>query len=227
MLKKEFTFTDLDGNEVTETYYFGINTAELAKMAMTHDGDIIQYLEAIVNDKKGAEIIAAFEDIVRISVGQRSPDGRFFLKTDEIRQQFMGTEAYAQFFLELVTNADVAAEFVKGIMPANLAEKAAAIQGMKKSKIIETELPVEQRALTIDDFTEDQLTEMSLDDLFKLRAGELYVDNRLDKKPLTVDDFSSEELRAMTQQEFDKIAGTDPKKWSKRVLIVAMQRRAK
>ena len=227
MLKKEFTFTDLDGNEVTETYYFGINTAELAKMAMTHDGDIIQYLEAIVNDKKGAEIIAAFEDIVRMSVGQRSPDGRFFLKTDEIRQQFMGTEAYAQFFLELVTNADVAAEFIKGIMPANLAEKAAAIQGMKKPKIIETELPVEQRALTIDDFTEDQLTEMSLDDLFKLRAGELYVDNRLDKKPLTVDDFSSEELRAMTQQEFDKIAGTDPKKWSKRVLIVAMQRRAK
>src|SRR6185436_383065 len=112
VIKKDFTFKDLDGNEVTETYYFNIGTADLTKMTLTHDGDIVQYLQDVANSKDGAKIIDVFETFIRMSVGIRSEDGRSFEKTPAIAARFMNSEAYGQLLLELVTNAEIAAEFV-------------------------------------------------------------------------------------------------------------------
>lgn len=222
MLKKTFTFKDLDGNEVSETYYFSVNTAELAEMALTHDGDIVQALQAIVASGDGKAIIAKFKDFIAMSVGERSSDGRSFIKNDAIRERFMGTEAYGQLFLELVTNAESGAEFIRGIMPADLAKRVAEIEATNAVKTVDVELPT-GKALTVSNFTDEQLLAMSVDDLVKLHAGEMFEEP---SKQKTVDDYSSDELLAMTQEAFDQIAGTDAKKWSKRVLIVAMRRRS-
>lgn len=224
MLKKTFTFKDLDGNEVSETYYFSVNTAELAEMALTHDGDIVQALQAIVASGDGKAIIAKFKDFIAMSVGERSSDGRSFIKNDAIRERFMGTEAYGQLFLELVTNAESGAEFIRGIMPADLAKRVAEIEATNAVKTVDVELPVERKALTVADFTEEQLMTMPQEELVKLYSGEMFTEPKWKQK--TVDDYSSDELFAMTQEAFDQIAGTDAKKWSKRVLIVAMRRRA-
>ena len=47
----------------------------------------------------------------------------FVRKRDE---EFKETEAYSQLFMKLATDADAAAKFVNGIIPAKLAERAKA-----------------------------------------------------------------------------------------------------
>jgi hypothetical protein len=225
VLKKEFTFKDLDGNEVTETYYFNLSTADLTKMALTHQGDIVQDLQAVVDSKNGAKIIEVFENIIRMSVGIRSDDGRSFVKTPEITAAFMNSEAYGQLFLELVTKADVAAEFVVGVMPGDLAEKAAALQAAGLPKMIDAELPSEERQpLTFHAFTAAELEAMNMHDLTLLYEGKLY-DHPKYLRGFKPEDFSNNELLHMSDEEFDRIVGTDSKKWERRILVIAMQRK--
>jgi hypothetical protein len=227
VIKKDFTFKDLDGNEVTETYYFNISTADLTKLTLTHDGDIVQYLQDVVNSKDGSRIIETFENFIRMSVGIRSEDGRSFEKTSEIAARFMNSEAYGQLLLELVTNADTAAEFVNGIMPTGLKEKAEALQktGLAQTKVADLELPAEERKpLRFEDFAANELQSLAMEDLQALYAGELY-DRPKYLRGFKPDDFNNNELLHMSQQQFDEVCGTDPKKWDRRVMVVAMQRK--
>jgi hypothetical protein len=225
VLKKEFTYKDLDGNEVTETYYFNLSTAELAKMSLMHQGDIVQELQAVVDSKDGAKIIEAFENILRMSVGVRSEDGRSFVKTPEITAAFMNSEAYGQLFMELVTKADVAAEFVVGVMPGDLAEKAAALQTAGLPKVVDTALPAEERkSLTFDAFTTAELEAMNMEDLTLLYEGKLY-DRPKYLRGFKPEDFSNNELLHMSDEEFERVVGTDSKKWERRILVIAMQRK--
>jgi hypothetical protein len=121
MLKKDITFHDLDGNELTETFYFNINKAELARMELTHKTGLEDYLKAIISADDRSAILRAYEDILLLAVGQRHEDGRRFIKSDEIRNSFAQSEAYVELFLELF-QADKMVEFVKGILPAALVE---------------------------------------------------------------------------------------------------------
>ena len=55
------------------------------------------------------------------SVGIKSPDGKRFVKSDEIAQDFVSSPAFDTLFMEIATDADKALQFVKGIMPAEFA----------------------------------------------------------------------------------------------------------
>lgn len=125
MLKKTITFKDLDGNDVTEDFYFNLNKAEIAEMELSKEGGLTAYLQEIVQATNGGEIIAAFKDILTKAVGRRSEDGRRFIKSQEITDEFMQSEAYSVFFMELVTDAEASSDFIKAIMPSDLQEKVA------------------------------------------------------------------------------------------------------
>jgi hypothetical protein len=135
MLKKIITYKDLDGNDVTDDFYFHLSLAELTKMHMSHtsEGGMIAYLKGIIASNDGAKIIQAFEDILGAAYGKRSMDGKSFIKKPEYFIEFMGTEAYSQFFMELVTNAEASANFINAIMPADLMKKAAERAGVEAS----------------------------------------------------------------------------------------------
>lgn len=133
MLKKTITFKDLDGNDVTEDFYFNLNKAEIAEIELSYDGGLSAQLERIIAKKDGVEIVSTFKDIILRSVGRRSDDGRRFIKSSDITNEFVQTDAYSEMFMELVTNADLAAEFVRSIMPQNLGEKS--------DKVEQVELP--------------------------------------------------------------------------------------
>lgn len=133
MLKKTITFKDLDGNNVTEDFYFNLNKAEIAEIELSYDGGLSAQLERIIAKKDGGEIVSTFKDIILRSVGRRSDDGRRFIKSSDITNEFVQTEAYSELFMELVTNADLAAEFVRSIMPQNFGEKS--------DKVEQVELP--------------------------------------------------------------------------------------
>ena len=72
--------------------------------------------------KKG--LIDLFKDLILRSYGEKSADGRRFIKSKELSTAFSQTEAYSELFMELVTDAEKAAEFVNGITPAIPTDKA-------------------------------------------------------------------------------------------------------
>lgn len=120
MLKKTIEFEDLDGNKVSEDFYFNLNKAELAEMELSQDGGLQAYLTRLIKSNDGGDIIKTFKDILMASVGKRSEDNRRFIKNDEVRAEFEQSDAYSTLFMELVTDADASADFIKAIVPKDL-----------------------------------------------------------------------------------------------------------
>lgn len=129
MIKKTITYTDYNGVERTENFYFNLSKAEVMEMEMTAEGGMTEFIKKIVDAKDAPSIIRVFKDLVLKAYGVKSDDGRRFMKTkpdgSRYADDFKETEAYSQIFMELATDADAAAKFVNGIVPADLAQKAA------------------------------------------------------------------------------------------------------
>lgn len=117
MLKKTMTYTDYNGVERTEDFYFNLSKAEVAEMEMGTSGGLAEMINGVVAAKDAPAILKIFKDLVLKAYGKKSPDGRRFEKSDEISKEFSETEAYSDLYIELATDADAAAEFVNGIIP--------------------------------------------------------------------------------------------------------------
>jgi hypothetical protein len=124
MQKKTVTYVDYNGVERTEDFYFNLTKAEVMEMEMSTTGGLAESIQRIVAAQDAPAIIKIFKDLVLKAYGEKSPDGRRFIKSEEIATAFSQTEAYSEIFMELATDADKAAEFVNGIVPADLAEEA-------------------------------------------------------------------------------------------------------
>lgn len=117
MLKQTRTYTDYNGISRTEDFYFHLNEAEVTEMELSVDGGLIEMINRIVAAQDGKQIIALFKDFVLRAYGEKSPDGRRFIKNQEIRDAFSQTEAYSDLFMELATDAKKAADFVNAVVP--------------------------------------------------------------------------------------------------------------
>lgn len=120
MLKKTVTYTDYNGVERTEDFYFNLSKAEVTEMELSVDGGLAQMLENIVNSKDNKEIVRMFKELVLKAYGEKSADGRRFIKNKELSDAFSQTEAYSEIFMELALNEQAAADFVNGILPKSL-----------------------------------------------------------------------------------------------------------
>jgi hypothetical protein len=118
MLKKTITYTDYNQAERTEDFYFNLTKAEVMEMEMSTSGGLAEMIKKIVAAKDAPAIIKVFKDLILKAYGEKSPDGKRFIKSEEITTAFAQTEAYSQLFMELATDPDKAAEFVNGIIPA-------------------------------------------------------------------------------------------------------------
>ena len=126
MLKKTITYEDFDGNKRTEDFYFNLSKAEVLEMEMGISGGMTQMLNKIIAAQDGGRIIKTFKDIILKAYGEKSPDGKRFIKSEEISTAFSQTEAYSQLFMELATNADAAATFMNSIIPVDTTKPAMA-----------------------------------------------------------------------------------------------------
>ena len=132
MLKKTVTYTDYNGVERTEDFYFNLSKAEVTEMELSVDGGLAQMLENIVNSKDNKEIVRMFKELVLKAYGEKSPDGRRFIKNKELSDAFSQTEAYSEIFMELALNEQAAADFVNGIIPQDLPKETPATIAAKK-----------------------------------------------------------------------------------------------
>lgn len=124
MIKKTVTFTDFDGNKRTEDFYFHLTEQELTEWELSVDGGLSGVLTRIVNSQDTKTLIGIFKDLLMKSYGVKTPDGRGFVKNEEVLNNFTCTQAFSDIYMELATDDKAAAEFVNGVMPTGLAEKA-------------------------------------------------------------------------------------------------------
>lgn len=120
MLKKTVTYVDYNGVERTEDFYFNLSKAEVTEMELSVEGGFSKMLEEIVKTNDNARILELFKEMVLKAYGEKSADGRRFVKSKELSEAFSQTEAYSEIFMELAMDEKAAAAFVNGIMPANL-----------------------------------------------------------------------------------------------------------
>lgn len=118
MLKKTITYIDYDDNKRTEDFYFNLTKAELTEMEMSHDGGLVKALNQLIATQDHKRIIEIFKDLILKAYGIKSLDGKRFVKSQEIKDSFAQTEAFSELFMELATDANSAAAFVNGIIPA-------------------------------------------------------------------------------------------------------------
>ena len=117
MLKKTITYTNYNGIEVTEDFYFNLTKAEIMEMEMSTSGGMAEMMNKIVASQDAPAIIKIFKELILKAYGEKSADGKRFMKSEEISVAFSQTEAYSQLFMDLATDADAAAKFVNGIVP--------------------------------------------------------------------------------------------------------------
>lgn len=126
MIKKTVTYTDLNGNDRTESFYFHFYESEILEMEMSVEGGFAERIQRIIDAKDQPSLIREIKKFVLNAYGVKSEDGKRFIKNDDVRAAFEQSPAYSKIFMELVMDDTVASEFVKGVVPADMKDRVAA-----------------------------------------------------------------------------------------------------
>ena len=122
MLKKTITYKDYNDVERTEDFYFNLSKAEVVEMEMSTTGGLTEMIKNVIAAQDTPSIIRIFKDLILKAYGEKSPDGKRLIKSEEISNAFSQTEAYSKLFMELATNANSASDFVNGIIPETIVD---------------------------------------------------------------------------------------------------------
>lgn len=116
MLKKTIKYVDFNGLEREEDFFFHMSTPEMTRLEAKYNGDVFEHLMSIVKDGDHMQVVNALEDLILSSVGEKTPDGKSFIKNDEIRTNFEYSQAYAELFEEIFTDPEASKAFGRGIV---------------------------------------------------------------------------------------------------------------
>ena len=125
MVVEKIKYTDFNGLEREEDFMFNLTEAEITEMELTTDGGLSDSIKKIIAAQDTPEIIKVFKMLLLKSYGEKSADGRRFVKSDKLSEEFSQTNAYSQLFMKLATDDKAAVAFINGIMPDSMQEKAA------------------------------------------------------------------------------------------------------
>lgn len=132
------TFTDYNGNEKTETYWFNLNKAELAKLALGPAGGLDVMLKEMINANEIGKAIDVFESIVLMAYGKKTPDGRF-VKQDadghNLSDDFKTSASYPDFLMDMVVDPDSMIAFINGCVPKELVDEVSEATAKAKQKL--------------------------------------------------------------------------------------------
>lgn len=132
MLVKRINYTDYNGNQRSEDFYFNLNKGEIFNLQFGTEGGLDKAIQKIIQTEDTPKIVKIFQDIILNAYGVKSDDGRRFIKSEELSTEFKQTEAYSELLMELVSDEEKAAAFINALMPKDLAEEA-----QKQQKLLE------------------------------------------------------------------------------------------
>jgi len=131
MLKKTIKYTDYNGQEREEDFYFDFSPAEITEMELSTEGGMSNFIKKISDTKDLPSLIKLFKELILKSYGEKSADGRRFIKDEQLSKEFSQTPAYSILFMELATDEEAASAFVNGIIPQEAIEKQKQIESKK------------------------------------------------------------------------------------------------
>lgn len=120
MFKKKITYTDYNGQERTEDFYFNLSKSELIMLESTTPGGYTAMLQRIIDSKDNTQLMKIFTDLIKMSYGVKSDDGKHFIKNDQVVEDFLNSAAFDQMFTEFFTDENAASNFAKGIIPQEI-----------------------------------------------------------------------------------------------------------
>ena len=120
MLKKTIQYTNYNGVEKEKDFFFNLKKSELVDLQYKTPKGFLAYIDEVVKSEDTSAIWKAFRDIIILAYGEKSEDGERFIKSPEISKSFEETEAFSVLVMELIENENAAADFINGIMPADL-----------------------------------------------------------------------------------------------------------
>lgn len=132
MIKKTVKYTDFNGVEQAEDLYFNLTKTELTKLEMSKEGGLSAYIESIVPNSKDSEeaynikiahvseLFELLEMIILASYGKKSEDGKSFLKSKELTENFKNSLAYDELFYSICSDSNEAVSFIQGVFPADV-----------------------------------------------------------------------------------------------------------
>lgn len=123
MIKKTITFEDYNGETHKEDFYFNLTKAEVLEMETIVKGGLSTILKHIVETDDTTEMVNMFKEIIHKAYGVKSADGKRFVKSNDVLEDFIYSAAYSELYMELATNENSAVEFINGIMPKGMGPK--------------------------------------------------------------------------------------------------------
>lgn len=124
MYAKKIKYEDYNGNTREETFYFNLSKAELIDLEWRTPGGLENYMKNIISKMDGQALADTFKMLIEKSYGVKDPEGRRFIKNEQVLKNFTETEAYVELYVQLATDDKAAAEFVNGIFPKEAVEAA-------------------------------------------------------------------------------------------------------
>lgn len=125
MFTTTVTYTDFNGTERTETCRFNLSQPEVIEMDASYPGGLEQTLRDVIDEKDPMKILAVFKKLLLESYGEKTADGKRFVKSKEISEAFSQTGAYEEIYMRIMRDTDFAIEFVNKIMPEKVQQEAA------------------------------------------------------------------------------------------------------
>lgn len=125
MLKRPIKYTDLDDNEVTEDFYFNLSKPEIIEMEVEHKQGFKERIEQIIKTEDRKTLVEEFKKLILLTYGVKSEDGKRFIKSEQLREEFSQTPAYEELFMDLASNDGAASEFIIGVLPRDMRDEAA------------------------------------------------------------------------------------------------------
>ena len=125
MIKKTVTYTDYNGEKRTETFYFHYSEAEILDMEMSEEGSFAERIQRIIDAKDKTALMKLVKKFVIDAYGVKSEDGKRFMKNDDVKAAFLECPAYSDIFMDMVTDDELAAEFVNGVIPSSMEDRVA------------------------------------------------------------------------------------------------------
>lgn len=128
MRTETIKFVNFNGEECVEKHSFNLTKAEIVKLEATTEGGYGGYLQAVMDTQDMAKMWGLIEDLIKMSYGVKSPDGRRFIKNQEVLDNFIQTEGYSELIMKFINDAEAFSAFVNGIIPKDLADQVAAMK---------------------------------------------------------------------------------------------------
>ena len=127
MLKKSIKFTDYNGVERTEDFYFNLSKGDMLELELGIAGGLSGAIDRIIETEDKAAMYALFKKIVLSAYGKKSADGRLFVKREDMSVEFSQTEAFSELMTELMTSEEELNLFIQSVVnvPANTVSNTA------------------------------------------------------------------------------------------------------